>query len=380
MKKDSKPQCAAKAALPKDKDALIAILERAFDSDDGDKALEITNELISRYPDDPDCLCYHASALNMGGDEEEALEFCGQALDAHPDSLELIQQTVELLIQTSEEDPEALEEAMDLLSRGCESGEKRALEAVKAGAVPEADEDLMALEEQLSDLYLQATDVLILLGEPDRALVAADKAKALFPDDPDVMTNHGVALFELGRFEEAKDELEKAANSPSADPWSIYNLGVVMDHLGKRTQSDALIAKAHDMDPDTCPAQVKVSQKAFDKALEKAIAALPEQVRNYIRNVPVLVEDLPSRDDLSQETPPLSPNSLGLFRGTPGPLQSVSDPWSVFPSAIVLYQRNLERFARTREELEDEIAVTLQHEVGHFLGLDEEQVAQLGLR
>ena len=55
------------------------------------------------------------------------------------------------------------------------------------------------------------------------------------------------------------------------------------------------------------------------------------------------------------------------------------DPWSHFPSSIVLYQENLQRFARTREELVDEIAITLQHEVGHFLGLDEEELEKLGL-
>ena len=55
------------------------------------------------------------------------------------------------------------------------------------------------------------------------------------------------------------------------------------------------------------------------------------------------------------------------------------DPWSHFPSSIVLYQDNLQRFARTREELVEEIAITLQHEVGHFLGLDEEELERLGL-
>jgi predicted Zn-dependent protease with MMP-like domain len=45
----------------------------------------------------------------------------------------------------------------------------------------------------------------------------------------------------------------------------------------------------------------------------------------------------------------------------------------------VLYQRNLERFARDREELVEQIRITLLHEVGHFLGLDEEQLRERGL-
>ena len=369
-----------KQSLPKDRESLMDALEAAFDSDDAETALEITNELITRFPDDTECLCLHASALSLGGSTDEALEFCGQAMDAHPESLDLIHQAADLLIQISEDDDDALEEALELVERGCAAGEKRALEAVKKGALPETDEALMQLEEQLSDLYLSATDILTLLGDPKAALAAADKAKALFPDDCDVLTNHAAALFELCRFEEARAELESVLKASPDDSWALRQMGLVLDHLGKRSQADALIAKAHELDPDACPAQIKMSVKAFDKALEKALETLPGKVRDYLRNVAILAEELPTQEDLSQADPPLSPNSLGLFRGTPGPLQSVSDPWSTWPSAIVLYQRNLERFAQSREELEEEIAVTLLHEVGHFLGLDEEQVAALGLK
>jgi predicted Zn-dependent protease with MMP-like domain len=45
----------------------------------------------------------------------------------------------------------------------------------------------------------------------------------------------------------------------------------------------------------------------------------------------------------------------------------------------VLYQKNLERLVRSREELVREIGVTLVHEVGHFLGLDEEELWERGL-
>jgi predicted Zn-dependent protease with MMP-like domain len=55
------------------------------------------------------------------------------------------------------------------------------------------------------------------------------------------------------------------------------------------------------------------------------------------------------------------------------------DPWSHFPSSIVLYQRNLERAARTRAELVEEVRITLVHEVGHFLGLSEDELYQRGL-
>lgn len=362
--------------LPKDRGALMEALESAFDADDAEGALALSNELIARFPDDAECLCLHASALALSGELDEALEFCGQALDAHPESLDLIQQVVELLVQTSEGDPDALEEAVALLERGCALGEK-AVQRAAQGAT--ADAQLDADEERLSDLYLLATDVFTLLGETDRALAAAEKAKALFPDDPDVRINLASALFEMCRFEAARAELEAALKGDPDNAWGLFHFGLIHDHLGMRTQADALIQKAHELDPQTCPAQVKVSAKAFEKALDKAIADLPPKVRDYLRNVVILVEDLPEAEELLQSTPPLSPNSLGMFRGTPAPLQSVADPWSTLPSAIVLFQRNLERFARDREELVEQIGITLLHEVGHFLGLDERAVAELGL-
>lgn len=49
------------------------------------------------------------------------------------------------------------------------------------------------------------------------------------------------------------------------------------------------------------------------------------------------------------------------------------------PGAIFLFRRNLLRFCHTAEELEKEVRVTVQHEVGHLLGLDEDDLEQWGL-
>ena len=71
---------------------------------------------------------------------------------------------------------------------------------------------------------------------------------------------------------------------------------------------------------------------------------------------------------------PLDPETLGLFEGVP--LGEGSD--AELPPRIFLFQRNLERYC-THSELVVEIAVTLYHELGHLLGLDEEEVDALGL-
>jgi predicted Zn-dependent protease with MMP-like domain len=113
--------------------------------------------------------------------------------------------------------------------------------------------------------------------------------------------------------------------------------------------------------------------------MEDALAELPEPVRAYLSNVAIAVEDFPPDDDLLAADPPLPPTVLGMFRGAPLGDKGSMDPWSHFPSSIVLYQRNLERFATDRRDLVEQIRVTLLHEVGHFLGLDEEQLRERGL-
>jgi predicted Zn-dependent protease with MMP-like domain len=93
----------------------------------------------------------------------------------------------------------------------------------------------------------------------------------------------------------------------------------------------------------------------------------------------VISEPLPTDVDLLAEDPPLSPHILGMFRGTAAPLVSLDGPWSQMPNQIVLYQRNLEHFAQDREELEEQIRITLLHEIGHYLGLNELDLEKRGL-
>jgi predicted Zn-dependent protease with MMP-like domain len=92
-----------------------------------------------------------------------------------------------------------------------------------------------------------------------------------------------------------------------------------------------------------------------------------------------VVEDLPSDALLSDEAPPLDPELLGLFVGTARTERTFAAAGIESPPRILLFQRNLERFARDEAELRREIARTLHHELAHYLGFEEEQMADLDL-
>ena len=87
---------------------------------------------------------------------------------------------------------------------------------------------------------------------------------------------------------------------------------------------------------------------------------------------------LPDLEILAEESPPLPPDILGLFIGRHR-MERRHDDLPSSPGAIYLFRRNLLRQCRDVDELAQEVRITVQHEVGHFLGLDEDELERWGL-
>ena len=113
---------------------------------------------------------------------------------------------------------------------------------------------------------------------------------------------------------------------------------------------------------------------------EEALASLPASICKYVANCPILIEDLPSRELVRSES--LSPQILGLFVGVPA-TEAGAGPSGIVPrddtDRIVLFKRNLEKVAPDRDELIKQIQITVKHEIGHYLGMDEDDLDHLGL-
>lgn len=253
---------------------------------------------------------------------------------------------------------------------------ERAVELARQGAKAARRAGLRDLQADL--LWLEGS-ALTELAEPAAALARLDAALALAPDHLDAMLERAFTLFELSRFDEARRQAEAVLAREPGEAWAHHQLGLLAERRGDAAEAARHFARARKLDPQGFPRPVAVSRAEFERLAEAALEDIPEAVRRYLSNVPITVEDLPSDEDLAGGDPPLSPTILGLFRGAPYGQKSSADPWSHFPSAIVLYQRNLERAVADRAELEAQIAVTLIHEVGHFLGLNEEELEARGL-
>ncbi len=122
---------------------------------------------------------------------------------------------------------------------------------------------------------------------------------------------------------------------------------------------------------------MKLDSETFDRIVQRAIRRIPEEIRDCLKNISISVQDLPAPELLEEMEMPPDDLLLGVYQGVPLPERSVSNP-PLYPDTIVLFQEHLEQVCETLEEMEREIEITVVHEVAHFLGMDEERLAQLG--
>lgn len=117
---------------------------------------------------------------------------------------------------------------------------------------------------------------------------------------------------------------------------------------------------------------IRISRAEFEEAVDDALDSLPDEVAAAIAqaNVAILIEDEP--DPRADGT-----ELLGLYEGIPLDQRSVFDGFAQ-PDRIRIFQGPLQRLCVDREQLVNEIAVTVLHELGHLFGISDERLHELG--
>ena len=95
----------------------------------------------------------------------------------------------------------------------------------------------------------------------------------------------------------------------------------------------------------------------FEDHVRAALDSLPDEIARALENVAVVVE----------EENPEDPDLLGLFQ---------EEPW--LPAKISIYRKPLVESFPDPRELEDEIRITVLHELAHYFGIDEDRLGELG--
>jgi predicted Zn-dependent protease with MMP-like domain len=126
-----------------------------------------------------------------------------------------------------------------------------------------------------------------------------------------------------------------------------------------------------------CETSMKLSNKEFDKIVQRAIRRIPDEIRQHLDNILITVQQWPDPELLEEMGYPPDEPLLGVYWGVPLNERSAIEP-PLYPDTIYIYKEPLEEMCETREQLEEEIEITVVHEVAHFLGMSEERLAELG--
>jgi predicted Zn-dependent protease with MMP-like domain len=237
--------------------------------------------------------------------------------------------------------------------------------------------DMMRQRPGHPDLRIVDASIAIDEGEPERAIEALKGAER--SADPALFFHlRAWASYQLARFDEACEDAERALAVQPEMAEAHDVLSRALEHLGDDAGARRHAQQASELDPELCPLPLEVSDDEFDALVEQSLIELPPKVREQLGEIPVLVEPLPSLGVLTAEMPPLTPDLLGLFVGRDLMTRHHDDLPSA-PGAIYLFRRNLLRACADEEELAREIRITVRHEVGHLLGLDEDDLESWGL-
>ena len=114
----------------------------------------------------------------------------------------------------------------------------------------------------------------------------------------------------------------------------------------------------------------------FDRAVEEALAAVPEEFQPYLENVVVEVRSRPDAKLMREYEVP--DDILGLYVGVPLEDKGPELAPTPLPDRILIFRDNLAGMCEDWDELVDEIRITILHEIGHHFGLDEDRLEELG--
>ena len=228
------------------------------------------------------------------------------------------------------------------------------------------------------DALAEEADVAFEDGEYETALEVFEEVLRRDPEHWGAALGRAESLHMLWRTEEALEAVRalKPQDDEEDDPDRSDLEGRILEALGSFEEAEQRFSEATRLDAEHYPPATRLGSDVFRTLLDKVLTSLPQVIREAVVEVPVVVEPKPTREMADRE-PDINPEVLGLFVGT-----SVGDKvyaGSGYGDVVLLFQRNLERAGRSREEVSREIKITLLHEYGHYLGFDEEELEHLGL-
>lgn len=217
-------------------------------------------------------------------------------------------------------------------------------------------------------------------GESSEGTEALRMAVQLDGEHVDARVALGRELFDACDFEEARTVLLAALRLDPHHPEALYYRACLRERRGDHDGAARDYQAAALVSPEDFPRPLALDDDTIEAIATEVVSRLHPSLQHYLQNVHILVDEVPSVDLLRQFDPVARPTEvLGCFAGHALGERSTADAWTALPATILLFRRNLMRIAHEREEMLEELRITLLHEIGHFLGLDEEDLERRGL-
>jgi predicted Zn-dependent protease with MMP-like domain len=124
---------------------------------------------------------------------------------------------------------------------------------------------------------------------------------------------------------------------------------------------------------------LRVSPRRFEALVARALDLLPPEFAAHMENVSVVIAEAPDLELLeSMGVDPDDPDDtlFGLYEGVPLTERRHDDV--LLPDSITIFRRPLLEWAESEAQIVEEVRVTVLHEIGHFFGLDEDRLEELG--
>lgn len=116
----------------------------------------------------------------------------------------------------------------------------------------------------------------------------------------------------------------------------------------------------------------------FRQLVREAVASLPPELLSRVHNVDIVIESRPTAHD--RKAAGIGPRSLllGLYHGVP--LTRRGENYNlVAPDKISIYQEHIEQICSTDDEIREQVRKTVLHEIGHYFGIDDDRLHELGM-
>lgn len=236
---------------------------------------------------------------------------------------------------------------------------------------------MTAADDTISDELLDTLDELYDLAaeDPEEAYSTFQS----FPEEVRAMLQFQMALAGieklLERFEEGEERLRGLLAARPDDADLHHQLADLLEDSGNLKDANHHFLETLRLDNLEPAASSPEIEKRVEATVKEVIESLPPNFQSKLAHVPLFIEPRPSREVVEGG---LDPRSLGLFEGVDH-AADLNQEARLAPTRIVLFVENLLAEIGDGPELEDEVAITVLHEVGHYFGLDEEDMERLGL-